>query len=585
MQQEQYIHMVEAYLGHALRRLRITEGALHIRYVDAVAAPCFIVLYNPTTKCIEVNNANLKMNVDTHQVTPIQLQTYQAARLAYQHLNGLQADTLDAIAFSYALATIKGVAMEHFLPLHQELIPRYKELLKQEFGMDVEMVLAIDIQGKPHMVVKLTGEEDEKLKLGIESIKEYSSVKQVPAVHSGTKDDPFENIDEACAYIKRLEAAAYNNDELMKQVADEDYFYDGTFRYPFASPHVTYYKSDFPEDCFIVNQNAPHNKKKCHFVFKPNLYRRKFLFRGQKEDYAPKPCVPNLYRNPEQNYFIEEMVSVQELELLLMSHPLVNQLERGVELLHDHFSFYMNRRGLAQHYYHKTSFLDFSSELDVAKFFASTGYDSSSDNYFPIVHEEKLGVIYCYELTMPSPFQPQADGSHLSVIGKQLFMRSGAQHGFLLDMPRGVDLKTMPKVRAIYFKHDEAISERIFKESGDGQRFFAIDILEKAWKEEYKYRMDHKIVSEDAVWVNVSRNAGSTFESISSELLRRGYTIDKLKPHFSPALLAEYYQNIKNGWWEDFCSDIYFSGADGVLYKNALSSLPCDTRYEHAFKG
>ena len=60
------------------------------------------------------------------------------------------------------------------------------------------------------------------------------------------------------------------------------------------------------------------------------------------------------------------------MELLLMTHPLVKLLEQGVEIMHDHFNILMNLGGLAQHYYHKTRFLDLTSDVDAAKFFATT---------------------------------------------------------------------------------------------------------------------------------------------------------------------------------------------------------------------
>lgn len=107
-----------------------------------------------------------------------------------------------------------------------------------------------------------------------------------------------------------------------------------------------------------------------------------------------------------------------------------------------------------------------------------------------------------------------------------------------------------------------------------------MDILEKAWKTEFKQRMDDKIVSVEAVRINVSRNPGETFDSICKKLANKGVTVDSSYiPHFSQDLIDEYYQDIKNGWREEFCNDIYFYGADGILYKDALLHLLDDIRF------
>jgi len=145
-------------------------------------------------------------------------------------------------------------------------------------------------------------------------------------------------------------------------------------------------------------------------------------------------------------------------------------------------------------------------------------------------------------------------------------------------------MKTLPEVRAVYFRHDMAISERIFKASDSGKRFFAEDLLEKAWKQEYKERMEKGIVSDATVRLNVSRNSGEAYDSIRRKLAERGIQVNATyTPCFCQDLLADYYADIKNGWWEEFCHDVYFSGADGFIYKDALLRLSSDERYKWAF--
>ena len=78
----------------------------------------------------------------------------------------------------------------------------------------------------------------------------------------------------------------------------------------------------------------------------------------------------------------------------------------------------MNKYGLTQHYYNKTSFLDLTSNVETAKFFATTEYNRDTDSYFPIHDSSDLGVIFCYELQMPGAMTRRNDNYSLSVIGK-----------------------------------------------------------------------------------------------------------------------------------------------------------------------
>lgn len=70
----------------------------------------------------------------------------------------------------------------------------------------------------------------------------------------------------------------------------------------------------------------------------------------------------------EENYFLDFLIFSQELELLIKSHPIVKMLEQGFEIKHDLFRIRMPYSGLAQHYYNKSMFLDFTSDIDVMKF-------------------------------------------------------------------------------------------------------------------------------------------------------------------------------------------------------------------------
>ncbi|WP_084614385.1 FRG domain-containing protein [Hoylesella shahii] len=351
-----------------------------------------------------------------------------------------------------------------------------------------------------------------------------------------------------------------------------------------------------------MSQMEPLDHKRPDIYFfslKPNMYKRKFLYRGQSDHYEGFPCVPNLFRNPEQNAkrdFLDPLIFSQEMELLIKSHPIVQMLEQGIELLHDKFRIRMHYIGIAQHYYNKTPYLDLTSNLEVAKFFATTNYDATHDCYTPNTDTSRTGVIYYYELKYPDAFQQhhiytsrtfgkqmfQTSEYALKTIGKQVFLRSGLQNGFLLEMEQEVDFKTLPEVKAVYFKHNVDISEEIFRKSGQGKKYFAEDILQHAWHDRLKERYQNRVVSREAVRLNVSRNKGETEKTIIAKLKDRGIEVDNYVPKFSEEELSSFYQDIDQ-WWEDFCSDIHFGDAEDELYRETMKQLRHDPKYSKYF--
>ena len=588
-----YVKEACAILDYDLEYVRV----LYVSHIEAIAGiPQHAVI--TADGCLIIDEPWANREIANETPTRVRCEVYCKVRMLYQQakstdvFNQYDNGTIDdAMAFCNALMTLKGLSlpMPPFPQMVEPLLKLTQKLLKEEWGINSEYYLLPKGLVKTDNVWKyrLTLDDEKKYADRFYTKPQKSTIRVIDSLEKGTETNPFENVNEAFDYIKKLEDDAYANDTLLKDIAAQHYFYDlnfRQFRVSWASPYVALYNDkNIPLNGFIVNQNQVHPNGKFHFTLKPNLRGRKFLYRGQSQDY-PKPCTPNLFRDEKKSYFLDDLIWSQEMELLLKTHPLVKLLEEGVEIMHDRFSILMNLTGLAQHYYHKTRFLDLTSDVDAAKFFATTNYCGKTDEYAPVHETDKVGMIYCYELQMPSAFIPQK-GYHLSVIGKQVFMRSGAQRGFLLEMDKGMDLKTMPQVKKFYFRHHPDVSDEIFKQSNNGKKYFTMDILEEAWTTEYKKRLEDGIVSADTVRLNVSRNLGETFDSISQKLKARNITIDDTyHPAFAPDLIDKYYDSIKEGWWEEFCNDIYFYGGDGALYKDCLMRIPKQKRYKWAFE-
>lgn len=584
--------LVSSFLKEACNFLALDAYDIRVIYVPIVEAIGGIPQYTYLTPdgTIVISNSFLEHCIERNGFTPLRHEMYCKARMFKKQamnpkvFNQFSHEALtDAIGFSSAMQSVLGLTIPYIgMPKEEQFIEKAKEVFLSDFSLHV-VYHKFQRPDCRALVYKASLEKSDALVYAHKYFPQASesSVRVIDSIEKGTQLNPFDNIYEACEYIKRLESETYIADTVLRNIANAPYFYDleySQFRVPWASPHVAFYKNDIPKNAFIINQNASGK-----FTLKPNLYGHKFLYRGQSQDY-PKPCTPNLFRDEKKTYFLDEMIWSQEMELLMKSHPLIKLLDQGVDILHDKFAILMNYGGLSQHYYNKTRFLDLTSNIETMMFFATTNYNWEKDEYTPVLDTKELGMIYCYELQMPNAFQQHADGHHLSVIGKQVFMRSGSQYGFLLDLPQGLDMKKLPEVKMFYFKHDPKISWEIFSQSNQGHKYFPTDILEQAWKEKLKERLTENKISIDTVKVNVSLNPKETEESIIKKLEERGINVDRsYTPTFTKEQLDAYYKSIKNGWWNEFCEDIYFYGSDGIHYKEELKQLVRRPEYQWAF--
>lgn len=174
----------------------------------------------------------------------------------------------------------------------------------------------------------------------------------------------FENIDEALKYVLDLEQKALESDTYRQFPPMMMRHISGMFSQLFSDEmarqaYVPVNTLDYPLSAWFNNASADKfvmtRLNSGRYSLKPNLRYRKYLFRGESEYH--NPCKPNLSRNPKQKRFTKELMKGQEMMLLLLSHPLVQLLDMGVELCGALCRFEMNLYGLTQHYYNKTSFL------------------------------------------------------------------------------------------------------------------------------------------------------------------------------------------------------------------------------------
>lgn len=522
--------------------------------------------------------------------TVIRLYAYGNANLWKRSLQiGRHAEEIpDDIITAMAISTIKGLQMcDHplFAQHSAEIIDKIKEL----FGLNVSIQTGVPAMGKdkgvPRKVVRVNNDEEYANYLNnIASLMQAESVANKPLNDIkdgdyGSESNPFENIDEAAEYVKGLEKVRLGNDSFRRFISNTPYFINEQrlFAIPWASPYASLINCpNRIEDGFVVNQLVSRR-----FCLKPTLVNHKFLFRGQAEFHSP--CVPNMFRKHDETYFLKYNIFSNEMSILLKSHPLIQFFEKGFEAFNDFFRLEINYGGLSQHYYNKTQFLDLTSNIEAAKFFAVTDFDFDNNKYVPYLKDGK-GVLYYYDIEPGAFTKGYYPNYQLSSIGKQPFMRSGAQHGFLLAMPRGLDFNNLPQVRCVYFKHNKDITNRIYKDSLEGKKYMSDDILQHHWYEKINDPVRKNEVSQDALNLNHKFNPKTSKRKLLQRLKDAGITVNRnYIPEFSQKELDEYYYSSIQNYWEDFCKDIYFHSPEGRVLKGHLFKLPQDPRYRQYF--
>ncbi len=399
----------------------------------------------------------------------------------------------------------------------------------------------------------------------------------------------FDNIYAARDYIVQAERTALSDDATLKSPitcisADTLDFhrpFDPNIDKPIPVDSIDYpfnlYFNRASSDKFIMSR-----LRSGRFAFKPNLCKRKYLFRGESEFHSP--CKPNLFRNPRKNYFLDDFIQSHEMYRLILSHPLVQLLDLGVILDGRLCRFEMNLYGLTQHYYNKTSMLDLTSDINVAMFFATQKYDPVTDTYSPIIDEgHEPGVLYYYDIDILNDFKGPQGVERLSTIGLQVFPRSGQQKGFLYNLEKGEDFNNVVRLKAFRFKHVANIATEINQKHMGGEQLFPKDILALHWKNKDGKK---NIVSSDAVEINLMMNPNETFNSIKQKLQNNyGITVENYKPELTMSELHEYYESIKKeGIWEDFCSQIFIPGDTSGKMMSDLLNVPNCSEYKWAFQ-
>lgn len=609
MNEEETLQLLTAFFHEALRFLNVPEEDYpEIKNELGCSVYCFepihinykkkrILFMVSFVKSIIARNPNTKNDCPT----VYRAYGYKLAYIWHTFLTtGKEVNfitDIESTIFAETLQVIKGI------PILTNIQPQYNtqhtpgfdpnnkspilKMLKDKFGMECMIRQGYDIVSQ-RIRNFITYTPNECIKRGKElgELFHESINRRMPSTGDnelGSMANPFPNVDAAADFILEIEKKYLQTDRYRQRIDNEQFYYDferNYFRVSWASPNVGYYdlgNTTYP--CFVVNQLEQKKRTQIpRFTIKPSLRNNKFLFRGQAEFYSP--CRPSLFRDEKKSYYVDDMIQINEMEVLLREHPLVKLFEQGFMLMNEFIQFKINYVGLSQHYYNNTHLLDLTSDMEVAKFFAVTTFDMKNDCYVEY-DGDKLGVLYYFDIQADTFNERKGRRYHVDTIGKQPFMRSGNQSGFLINMEREDDFNLFPEVRYVFFKHDPNITSRIFKEAMNGDKYMPQEILRTHWYKRMADEKERKKVSYEALMLNFANNPHESHNHILKKLQKKGFKISN-KSTFTDDELDMYYKNSIH-IWNDFCSNIYFYSPEGELMKKHLLNLPNDERYKWAF--
>ncbi len=181
---------------------------------------------------------------------------------------------------------------------------------------------------------------------------------------------------------------------------------------------------------------------------------RRFLYRGQNRRW--RPCRATVWRggqpssDPQLNWILSR-VRIAEFEKLLLQHPMMElAIENKIEVDYD---------ALAQHYGLATFWLDITSSIDIASFFAVARFDQEG-RITPC--SEGNGVVYrVHWRQFEDPSRSFVSITHSPA------SRPGRQHGWSIGLNRQTDFDGQEFVEALDFAQNRAHSDRIIRRLAD----------------------------------------------------------------------------------------------------------------------
>ena len=303
-------------------------------------------------------------------------------------------------------------------------------------------------------------------------------------------------------------------------------------------------------------------------VLKPNITHQGLLFYGNYE-FNPERFILPYFKDPNHDNMLERNVKLEQFKLLIESFPLYAMLKNGIDLPKSNIKIRMeNPYGIASAYHLDSPFLNLTSSIDIALFYATHKY--KDNKYVPV--KDGIGVVYFY--VMDKPFG-QIPG--LFTLGLQVFPRTFYNKQFLLRLKPNENFNEKEGVFGFSFKQSEKASEEIaekisaYKKIGDTNDFLAKKLAKLSDK-----------VYQKAVELNYSYNPSDDFGDNVNYLTNNGKK--PLLPG-APQFTKEDLNDVNlYDLWSRFCDSIYCESEKEYLIMEELRKVPFMVKYENYFK-
>lgn len=233
--------------------------------------------------------------------------------------------------------------------------------------------------------------------------------------------------------------------------------------FTFENPRHDLY-ADTCTDGYIVEY--PHGLVMTH-SYMP------FYYRGQIKDYGT--CYSSLFRDLYANKYNDgektRKIFLNQLRINEFNH-LINNFTQVKEWPFGTVFTY----AIAQHYGFNTDIIDFTSDLDVALFFACCKH-IGNNRYLPLdeedIESDKYGLLF-QRIVILDLFPM----SIVSPIGYQPFTRCNRQRGYYVYTKFGEDIQATDYFKIFRFEHSIKLSKELYTKYDGGKKLFNYDALD-----------------------------------------------------------------------------------------------------------
>ena len=256
--------LVRVYLHEACGYLGINDSQIGIIYMPMPVSMMMVMLLKDSDDIV-IDNKLLADVVEQNTYTKLRFEIYHVAREIYQRRKhqaegtqeDIKADTNDAYAFAYALIFLNGLSL--IIP-HQfvdDWHPRILHILNNEFHENCVLHSSPDRQVKGEFIYrakKIKEARQAELKLHT-ATKPVIVSPNISNNEKGSETHPFDNVLEACRFIKEEERKAFEKDDYMSNILAKrqfNYCADiNIYNIKWADGKASYCHSELPADAFI----------------------------------------------------------------------------------------------------------------------------------------------------------------------------------------------------------------------------------------------------------------------------------------------------------------------------------------------